>query len=429
MFMAKNEKIKAFSCSELYLLYYLVREKRKKYYSFNTEDSEANHNFFWVLFGMHKDKVIKFNKVKLKLDGYYEDSAVRNMADFLKNSLKDEAKKVLCDSDQRVFFKLMDKGYKVEEFIDLMENNNKFAIIGDHITYDIWDNIVFKFNISEEQWQILNSFYEFYLDKFAKDEVVFERKQTGNPYLGYEKQRKFLMNILKILLGEYSSKSFNVSAIFRGFDYKNVNIYRDIDIFEHLLILERDKIIEINKIIIGRWNSLNEANIDIDEKRFNTIVKDLKPIIGLKWKEEVKKMEDIDDILENKKEDKVTINQENIIQNPKFITKGNTGYLKVGKKEVKICDIRNSKRKSGLLSSLTGEFFQKKRSVESVFDSMRLPKDDQDSRLQDDYLSLNRKKIIIRTNWKEIQKILRKSKLNKKFYLHIKNSMFKIDYS
>jgi len=423
MFMVKSEKIKAFSCSKLYLLYYLVREKRKKYYSFSVEGSQSNYNFFKVLYRMHNSEAINLNKIKLKLDGYYEDSAIKNMAEFLKNSLKNEAKKILCDSDQRVFFKLMDKGYGVEEFIYLMENNNKFAIIGDHITYDVWDNIVFKFNVSEEQWHILNDSYELYLDKFTKDEITSERKQIGNSYLGYEKQRQFLMNIIKIMSEEYSLKDFNVSAIFRGFDYKNVNISRNINIFEHLLILERDKIIEINEIIIGRWDSLDEANIDIDEKRFNILAKNLKPIIGLK------RTEDIDDMFENNEDNKITIKRENVTQNPKFMIKGNIGYLRVGKKEVKICDIRNSKRKSGLLNSLIGEFFQKKRSIESVFDSMKLPIDDQDSRLKDGYTSLNRKKVIIRTNWKEIQRILRKNKLNKKFYLHIENEMIRIDYS
>ena len=90
--------------------------------------------------------------------------------------------------------------------------------------------------------------------------------------------------------------------------------------------------------------------------------------------------------------------------------------------------IKNSKRKSGLLESLTGEFYQKNRTIDVIFDSMRLPKDDKDSLLQDDCCSLNRKKDIIRTNWKEVQKILREKKLNKTIYLHIKDSTVMLDW-
>jgi len=293
--MNKDKKTKAFSCSELYWLYYLIKGKRKRFYSFNIENPELNYQFFWALYGMHKDKVINFNKVKLKLDGYYEDSAVKNIADFLKKSLKDGAKKILCGSGQKPFFKLMDKGCRIEEFIDLIENNNKFTALSGHISYDIWDNIIFKVEINEEQWQVLDNFYKFYLDKFIKDEIYFEIKPNEEPRMRYKKQREILLNIVKILLDRFSPKNLDILKLCSNFNYKNL------DIFEHLLVLEKQKIIKINDIAIsGSGSCLIETDVDIDEKIFKITTKDLKRIVNLReekreedtfQKEKIKKLE------------------------------------------------------------------------------------------------------------------------------------------
>ena len=108
---------------------------------------------------------------------------------------------------------------------------------------------------------------------------------------------------------------------------------------------------------------------------------------------------------------------------PAFIIEGKFAYLKIKRKKIKIGNIQNAKRKCGLMKALLGDCFGKKRSIEVIFEFMELPKDQNNSQLQDDYTALNLKKEIIRMTWKEIQRDLNKNKLNKVFTLHIKGNV------
>ncbi len=117
---------------------------------------------------------------------------------------------------------------------------------------------------------------------------------------------------------------------------------------------------------------------------------------GFKMEVDVKKLKSL--IKELTPEDKRTSSIK-----PSLFTEKEMGYLKLNRKGKKVPVGKIKTRKFRLLDALIDPI-ETARTVDSVFEKIKLPRDERDGRLNDSYLSHKRKLEIIRNTLKELQK-------------------------
>ena len=92
-----------------------------------------------------------------------------------------------------------------------------------------------------------------------------------------------------------------------------------------------------------------------------------------------------------------------IIGRPFCIIEGGVAFIKFHKYGKKIKIGKSDSRHFRLLQCLC-EPFGTAKTIESIFEAIKLPKDSKDSKLEDDYLAENRKRELIQYAIKELQK-------------------------
>ena len=252
--------------------------------------------------------------------------------------------------------KTLNKDFNVAEL------KNNALLLG---KYGALEFIEFEKNITKKHHNKLADYFDFYIDFFITDEL----EQEDSNHLKFEAQKQKTLK----LINDHKDKYGNEFILKYKPAENEFSPYHDTYLFIHSIVaLEKLGNIKIKKA----W-----YYDDIDpEKQINDFKIKLAVIEPKTKKVKQKKFD------------------------PMLRVEKNIGYFKFYKEapKIKIGNIRS--RHYRLLEALINPVGVAK-TVDIVFDAIRLPKDKIDSRLKDQYLARNRQIDLIKYSMKELQKI------------------------
>jgi len=254
------------------------------------------------------------------------------------------------------FLKILDDDFNVAEL-----KNNAFLLE----KYGALEFIEFEKGLTKKNHDRLAEYFDFYIDQFIADDLV----QDDSNYLKFELQKQKTLG----LINNYKEKYGNEFILKYEPISSEFSPYHDTFLFIHSIIaLEKLGDIKVN-------NAWFHDEVPPDEQTNDFKIKLI--VLGQEIKE-----------IEQKK------------FSPILKVEGNTGYFKFYKEGPKIEIGKVGTRKYRLLVCLL-DTLKSARTVDSVFEAIKISKDKSDTYLSDPYISPSRKLAIIQNTMKELQKI------------------------
>ncbi|MFA5095327.1 MAG: hypothetical protein WC447_01535 [Candidatus Paceibacterota bacterium] len=412
---------------EMYDYLALSKEKREKDKKLNKEQ-----------------KIFLENIISKKLDLNDIETRVR-FTKLANPPIKSYQEAILNKKAEKEFIELVNKLIKehdggkwntedVEKFLEIYYKHNKEQFKKNVTTPRTWlfednqtklANLIFAhtdFHLFIKDNTKLNNYLKEYIKLFKKDELdkLSNKGLTGsffttsrliplnNQLWGFEKQKEILVQHIEKNFNEYKKSSLQIShpyfePVYEGDTEEGITEITispknedeaDRFLFVHTIIaLEYKKFLEIKSLFYGYMDLF-----DLYDRGF---------VFQIKLPKEV-----------NNKDEEITeiskpVKKSNI--KPFLVTKNKKGYLKFAKNSPNIFIGSITTRKFRLLQALMEpiETIGTARKIDKVFEAIKLPRDNNDPKLKDNYLSRDRKLSIIQYTIKEIQKI---KKLQRKIH-------------
>ena len=251
--------------------------------------------------------------------------------------------------------------------------------------YNVLEFMEFEKNLTKKNRDLLTGYFDFYINQFMSDSLA----QNDSNYLKFEVQKQKTLE----LINNHKTKYGNEFVLKYEPADDEFSPYHDTYLFIHSIVaLEKLKDIEVNEA----WY-YDDIAPDKQTKDFKIQLTVVEPK-GIKQR----------------------------VTKPKLKIEKGIGYFKFYKEGLKIKIGKTESRQYRLIEVLIDQPGTAK-TINTVFEAIVLPKDEEDQRLCDDYLAKNRKIEIINFTMKELQKIEGLTgKISLKFYDNKNNVALKL---
>ncbi len=322
---------------------------------------------------LHKAGLVNIKSSQIDHARYYSDVFLKKYSGLVIDKDIEGAKKLAISFNLEPLNETLVEQKSIEEtwaLIDEVLKKEPDLLSEEGFRFDLYDNIILILEVKEN----LKDYLDQYLKAFRNDELKKPPSQKEDwakvPYFErdfyrYKKQREILLDIIKKKTELQNPREIRISI-------NNELPVEHLNLGELLACLEKDGI-----IVVGKYEFSGAGS-----SGYNIV------------------LSVAEDKIQKTPTKEQTISQSGA---PSLVNENGVGYIKLYKQGSKIKIGKTGTRKYRLLEVLL-EPLGAAKTIEAIFDAIRVSRDESDSRLMDGYLAQPRKMELIEYAMKELQK-------------------------